>query len=116
VCAGGKIEGITDLTMGKTFTDRHQGYTHALSVDLVDKAALETCANPLPPLPHPADPRYSVDRPALRTGQEECSIGLCWSIKRPHHTRVSRDLFPCLISPTNKLHVNPNTLTLNAKP
>lgn len=44
----GKVPGILDVTFGATFThDRSQGYTHALVVDLADKAALETYG------PHP---------------------------------------------------------------
>ena len=38
----GKVPGIQDITFGPTFTtDRANGYTHALVVDLDDKAALE---------------------------------------------------------------------------
>jgi hypothetical protein len=38
----GKVPGIIDITFGPTFTtDRNQGFTHALVVDLADKAALE---------------------------------------------------------------------------
>lgn len=38
----GKVPGIQDITFGPTFTtDRSNGYTHALVVDLDDKAALE---------------------------------------------------------------------------
>ena len=41
-CVLGKVPGIVDVTFGPTFThDRSQGYTHALVVDLEDKAALE---------------------------------------------------------------------------
>jgi hypothetical protein len=47
-CAG-KVSGILDISFGPTFThDRSQGFTHALVVDLVDKAALESYG------PHPA--------------------------------------------------------------
>ena len=38
----GKVPGILDISFGPTFTtDRSNGYTHALVVDLDDKAALE---------------------------------------------------------------------------
>ena len=47
-CVLGKVPGILDVTFGATFThDRSQGYTHALVVDLADKAALDVSV-PLP--------------------------------------------------------------------
>jgi len=50
-CVLGKVPGIVDVTFGPTFThDRSQGYTHALVVDLEDKAALEVFS-PAPALP-----------------------------------------------------------------
>ena len=36
----GPIPGIVDLTLGENFTDRANGYSHALVVTLVDRAAL----------------------------------------------------------------------------
>lgn len=37
----GKIEGIVDLSVGESFTNRHQGYTIGLVVRFVDREALE---------------------------------------------------------------------------
>lgn len=42
-----KIEGVVDLSVGKNFTDRSQGYTHGVCVRFRDRAALEHY------LPHP---------------------------------------------------------------
>jgi len=44
----GKVPGVQEISFGPTFTtDRSNGYTHALVVDLDDKASLETYG------PHP---------------------------------------------------------------
>jgi hypothetical protein len=36
-----KIQGVSQLAFGKTFTDRHKGYTHVLSLDVPTKADLQ---------------------------------------------------------------------------
>eukprot|EP00960_Hanusia_phi_P060107 764409-Hanusia_phi.AAC.2 len=47
-CAQGKVPGIIAISFGPTFTtDRAQGFTHALVVDLKDKEALQAYG------PHP---------------------------------------------------------------
>ena len=38
---GDQVPGITELSLGESFTDRAQGFTHGLIVTLRDKAALE---------------------------------------------------------------------------
>lgn len=43
-----RVPGIRDLTLGANFTDRANGYTHALSVLMENKAALTAYAT------HPA--------------------------------------------------------------
>ncbi len=47
----GQIPGIVDLTCGENFSPRSQGYTHALTVRLTDRAALDAYG------PHPAHQR-----------------------------------------------------------
>lgn len=51
----GQIPGIVDLTVGRNFSDRSQGFDIGLLVRFVDRAALEVY------LPHPAH-RGAVDR------------------------------------------------------
>jgi len=43
-----KIPGVLELTCGKNFSDRNQGYTHGMVVRFIDRAALEAYG------PHPA--------------------------------------------------------------
>jgi hypothetical protein len=50
----GQIPGILDLTCGENFSDRAQGYTHALVVRFTDRAALDAYG------PHPVH-RHVVD-------------------------------------------------------
>jgi hypothetical protein len=43
----GNVPGIQRLSVGANFTDRAQGYTHAVAVELTDRAALSAYG------PHP---------------------------------------------------------------
>lgn len=40
----GKVPDVLDLSVGRNFTDRCQGYTHGLAITLTDKAALAAYA------------------------------------------------------------------------
>jgi hypothetical protein len=35
------IDGVSNMFFGKTFTDRHKGYTHILSMDCPDRQGLQ---------------------------------------------------------------------------
>ena len=39
-----RVPGISELTLGENFTDRAEGFTHGLIVELADKAALDVYA------------------------------------------------------------------------
>lgn len=51
-----KIPGIMDLSCGVNFTDRGKGFTHALVVRFVDRAALDVYG------PHPEHQRVVQER------------------------------------------------------
>jgi hypothetical protein len=49
-----RVPGIVDLTIGENFSERSRGYTHALIVTLIDRAALAAYG------PHPAHREVAV--------------------------------------------------------